>query len=257
MSDFNLPLRDKLAVVTGSSGVIGSEVARRLARDGASVVVHFNSTPADAEAVVQDITATGGRAQAIAADLSRRDGYAALIDGVDSSFGGAFAGRLDILVNNAGIFAFGALSEVSDESFDRVFNVNVRACFMLSREASKRMSKAGWGRIINMGSVFGEAAPMPNMSVYCGTKFAVHGLTRAWSRDLGPSGITVNTVQPALIQGEPSPIDGPAYEAKDRFSSVGRFGNPADIASAVAFLASPNAGYINGISLNVDGGWSA
>jgi 3-oxoacyl-[acyl-carrier protein] reductase len=257
MSDARLPLSGKLAVVTGASGGIGSEVARRLSRDGASVIVHFNSSREDAEAVARDINSTGGRAEAFGADLAQREGPARLIDGLDVSFGGRFAGRLDVLVNNAGILDFGSLTDVTDESFDRLFNVNVRACFQLSREAAKRMTKIGWGRIINMGSVFGESTPTAGLSIYCGTKFALRGLTRAWSRDVGPAGITVNNVQPALIQTEPLPTDGPAYEAMERFSSVGRFGNPADIAEAVAFLANPNSGYINGESLTVDGGWSA
>ncbi len=244
-------------MVTGASGAIGSEVARRLARDGASVLVHFNSSREDAETVAREINAFGASAEAIAADLARGDGPATLIRALDGSFGGRFSGRLDVLVNNAGILEFGPLADVSDESFDRLFNVNVRACFQLSREAARRMTKCGWGRIINMGSVFGESAPTAGLGIYCGTKFALRGLTRAWSRDLGPPGITVNNVQPALIQTEPLPTDGPAYEAMERFGSVGRFGNPADIANAVAFLASPNAGYINGESLTVDGGWSA
>jgi 3-oxoacyl-[acyl-carrier protein] reductase len=171
--DARFPLRGKLAVVTGASGAIGSEVARRLARDGASVIVHFNSNRDDAESV------------------------------------------------------------------------------------AKRMTKTGWGRIINMGSVFGESAPAAGLGIYCGTKFALRGLTRAWSRDLGPAGITVHDIQPALIQEEPYPTAGPVHNALERFVSVGRFGKPADIAEAVAFLANPKAGYINGESLTVDGGWSA
>ncbi len=257
MSDDRLPLSEKLAVVTGASGGIGSEVARHLARDGASVIVHFNSSREDAEAVVRDINAAGGSAEAFGADLAQREGPGTLIERLDVSFGGRFAGRLDVLVNNAGTLEFGSLTNVSDESFDRLFNVNVRACFQLSREAARRMSKVGWGRIINMGSVFGEGTPTPGLSTYCGTKFALRGLTRAWSRDVGPAGITVNNIQPALIQTEPLPTGGPVYEAMERFSSVGRFGNPADVAEAVAFLASPNASYINGESLTVDGGWSA
>lgn len=257
MNDLPLHLNDKLAVVTGASGGIGSEVARRLARDGASVIVHFNSSREEAEAVVRDIHAAGGAAEACGADLAHYHGVAMLIDGVDGAFAGRFAGRLDVLVNNAGTLEFGSLTDVSDESFDRVFNLNVRACFQLAREAARRMAKRGWGRIINMGSVFGESAPSAGLSVYCGTKFALRGLTRAWSRDVGPAGITVNSVQPALIQQEPFPTGGPVYEAMQRFISVGRFGSPVDIAEAVAFLASPNSGYINGESLTVDGGWSA
>ncbi len=119
------------------------------------------------------------------------------------------------------------------------------------------MTRAGWGRIINIGSIFGEGAYSPGLSLYCGTKFAVRGLTRGWSRDLGPQGVTVNNVQPAVIQSEPQPTQGPTFEAMKTFTSVGRFGRPEEIAEAVAFLASPQAGFINGESLTVDGGWSA
>ena len=252
-----LPLEGKVAVVTGASGAIGSAVARRLALDGACVLVHYNASRDGADRVVREIAADGGDAEGVAADLSLTDGAATLIRRLDTAFDGRFTGRLDILVNNAGTLEFGTLTEISDESFDRVFNINVRACFQLSREAAKRMTKVGWGRIINMGSVFGESAPVAALSVYCGTKFAIRGLTRAWSRDLGAGGVTVNNVQPALIQTKPIPTEGPAYEAMQRFSSVGRFGSPDEIAEAVSFLANPASGYINGESLTVDGGWSA
>ncbi|MBD5654407.1 MAG: SDR family oxidoreductase [Candidatus Eremiobacteraeota bacterium] len=250
-------LANKLALVTGGSGSIGSGIARRLARDGASVIVHYNSSPGGADAVVREIEAAGGAAEALASDLSRHEGPAALLERLDGAFKGRFAGRLDVLVNNAGIFDFGSLVDVTDDAFDRLFNVNVRALFQLSREAARRMTKAGWGRIINIGSVFGEATPAADLSIYCGSKFAVRGLTKAWSRDLGPAGIRVNNVQPALIQEDPPLTNGPAFEAMQRFASVGRFGKPEDIAEAVAFLASPFADFINGESLTVDGGWSA
>ena len=149
------------------------------------------------------------------------------------------------------------MTDTSDEDFDRLFLVNVRAGFVLAREAAGRMTKAGWGRIVNIGSVFGEAAFSPGLSTYCGTKFAVRGLTRGWSRDLGEAGVTVNNVQPAVIQPEPWPTSGPTFDAMKQHTSVGRFGKPEEIADAVAFLASPQAGFINGESLTVDGGWSA
>ncbi len=253
----SLPLENKLALVTGASGGIGSAVARRLAADGANVLVHYGSSREAAETVVRDIQAAGGAAEAVGADLSDHAGPAALLAQLDLAFGGRFAGRLDVLVNNAGTLDFGSLTEATDESFDHLFNLNVRAVFQLSREAARRMTRAGWGRIINMGSVFGEAAPVSGLSLYGATKFAVRGFTRAWSRDLGPAGITVNNVQPAVVQPEPQPLEGPTFEAMQRFTSVGRLGTPAEVAEAVAFLASPRAGFINGASLNVDGGWGA
>ena len=251
------PLENKLALVTGASGSLGSAVARRLAADGASVLVHYGSDRGGAEAVVGEIRAAGGAAEMLGADLSRSDGPAALITQLDGAFGGRFAGRLDVLVNNAGTLDFGSLADATDESFDRLFAVNVRAVFQLSREAARRMTRAGWGRIVNVGSVFGEATTVPGLSLYSGTKFAVRGLTRAWSRDLGPAGVTVNSVQPAVVQPAPQPTEGPVVEAMQRYTSVGRLGRPEEVAAAVAFLASPESGFINGESLNVDGGWSA
>lgn len=128
MSETILPLADKLAVVTGASGGIGSEVALRFARDGASVIVHYNSGREDAETVVRQIEATGGNAEAVGADLARREGPAALIDRLWIHRSAvASEGRLDVPVNNAGTLKFGSVTDISDESFDRLFNVNVRA----------------------------------------------------------------------------------------------------------------------------------
>jgi 3-oxoacyl-[acyl-carrier protein] reductase len=251
------PLADKLALVTGASGIIGAAIAMRLARDGAYVLAHYGSGRAAADAVVREIVDAGGHAEALGADLSERDGARALIAQIDDAFGARFGGRLDVLVNNAGRFDFDALTEATDDAFDRIFNVNVRAVFQLSRDAARRMSVTGAGRIITIGSVFGESTPAAGLSLYCGTKFAVRGFTRAWSRDLGPVGITVNNVQPALIQAEPVPTAGPAFEAMQQRVSVGRFGTAGDVAAAVAFLAHPDAAFITGESLNVDGGWSA
>lgn len=249
-------LQNKLALVTGASSGIGAAIARRLAGEGASVLVHFNSGRERAEAVAKSIRDAGGEAQIVGADLSHRDGPQELLAQLDGAFDNRFAGRLDILVNNAGIVDVGALPDATDEAFDTLFDLNVRALFQLSREAARRMTRSGWGRIINIGSVFGEAAPLPGLSIYCASKFAVQGFTRAWSRDLGPLGITVNNVQPAVIQDNPSP-DHPARESMERYTSAGRFGQTEEVAQAVAFLASPNAAFINGASLNVDGGWGA
>jgi 3-oxoacyl-[acyl-carrier protein] reductase len=253
----NSLLAGKLALVTGASRGIGAAVARRLAAEGASVLVHYNSGRAEANEVVSSIRNAGQEAEALGADLSRQDGPAALLEQLDQAMGGRFAGRLDVLVNNAGMVDVGLLTEAKDEEFDTLFNLNVRAVFQLSREAARRMTQAGWGRIINMGSVFGDAAPAPGLSLYCGTKFAVQGLTRAWSRDLGATGVTVNNVQPAVIQPEPVPTTGGTFDAMKRFTSVGRFGQPEEVAEMVTFLASSSASFINGASFNVDGGWNA
>lgn len=252
----NLLLENKLALVTGASSGIGAAIARRLAQDGAAVLVHYNSGRERAETIAEEIRQLGGAAEVVGANLSHPDGSSKLIAQLDGTFGGKFARRLDVLVNNAGIVDVNSLADATDEAFDELFNVNVRAVFQLSREAARRMTKAGWGRIINNGSVFGQSAPLPGLSIYCATKFAIQGFTRAWSRDLGAAGITVNNVQPAVIQENPT-ADHPVTESMQRFTSVGRFGKPEEIAEAVAFLASPKASFINGESLTVDGGWSA
>lgn len=252
----NPSLHNKLALVTGASGGIGAAVAARLAREGAATLVHYNSSRDAAQNVAREITEAGGRAQIVGADLGAREGAAHLISQLDGAFDGEFAGRLDVLVNNAGIVDVSVLTDATDEAFDALFDLNVRAVFQLSREAARRMTKSGWGRIINMGSVFGEAAPEPGLSIYCASKFAIQGFTRAWSRDLGSAGITVNNVQPAVIQDNPGP-DHPARASMEKFASVGRFGKTAEVADVVAFLARPDSAFINGASINVDGGWLA
>ena len=251
------PFANKLALVTGSSRGIGAAIAHRLAADGAAILVHYSSSRDRAEAVVKEIVENGGTAEAIAADLSHHDGPAALLAQIDGSFRGRFAGRLDILVNCAGTGAFGSLTEATDEDFDKQFNLNVRAVFQLSREAARRMTAVGWGRIINIGSGLGELVPMPGMALYCGTKFAIRGLTKGWSRDLGATGVTVNAVQPGPTDTEMNPADGPMAEAQKKLTSVGRYGKPEEIAAAVAFLANPSSAFINGECLTVDGGWNA
>lgn len=252
-----LLLENRLALVTGASGSIGRAVAKRLVEDGASVLVHYGCDRENAEVVTREIKQAGGKAESIQADLSRHGSPATLIGTIDRAFDGGFAGRLDVLVNNAGRLVYAPLLETSDEDFDQAFDVNVRALFQLAREGARRMVAAGWGRIVNLGSIFGEGAYSPGLSTYCGSKFAVQGLTRGWSRDLGARGVTVNNVQPAVIQPEPWPTSGPTFDAMRQFTSVGRFGRPEEIAEAVAFLASPQSGFINGESLTVDGGWSA
>ena len=251
------PLEHKLALVTGSSRGIGAAIAIRLAAEGASVIVNYSASPARAEAVVNEIEKAGGQAEAVGADLSSIDGIKTLISSVDKVFGGKFGGRLDILVNNAGTIDRGPFLDSSDQSYDKQFDLNVRPVVELSKDAAKRMVKARWGRIINIGSAFGEAAPLGGVSLYIATKFAVHGFTRGLSRELGPTGVTVNGIQPGPTNTELSPEDGPRSEIAKKLTSVGRYGRAEEIASAAAFLANPESSFINGENLTVDGGWNA
>ena len=250
-------LEGKFALVTGSSRGIGAAIATRLAAEGAAVLVHYSASRGRAEVVATAIREAGGEADLIAADLAATGGPAALIAQLDATFGGRFKGRLDILVNNAGTGRFGGIAEASDEDFDLQFNLNVRAPFVLAREAARRMTAAGWGRIINVGSCLGEKVPMPAMSIYCATKFAINGFTRGWSRDLSGGGVTVNSVQPGPIDTELNPADGPGADAQKKMLSVGRYGKVEEIAAAVAFLAQPEAAFITGENLTVDGGLNA
>ncbi|MCW6511270.1 SDR family NAD(P)-dependent oxidoreductase [Lichenifustis flavocetrariae] len=251
-------LENKLALVTGSSRGIGAAVAARLARNGASVIVNYASSADRADAVVREIRSAGGEAEAIGADLAGMDGVRTLIASIDTAFGGRFGGQLDILVNNAGTVDYGPFLEQPDDSYDKHFNVNVRAPIALAKEAGKRMAKAGWGRIINVGSAFGEAAPLGGVTLYIATKFALHGFTRGLSRELGPLGITVNGVQPGPIDTDLSPNEGTdAHATMVKLTSVGRFGKVDEIAAAVAYLASQEASFTNGENLTVDGGWNA
>jgi 3-oxoacyl-[acyl-carrier protein] reductase len=252
------PLENKLALVTGSSRGIGAAVAARLATEGASVIVNYASSGQRANEMVEEIRRAGGNAEAVGADLSSMDGVRTLIASIDTVFGGKFGGVLDVLVNNAGTVDYGPFLEQSDESYDKHFNVNVRAPIALCKDAGKRMVKAGGGRIINIGSALGEAAPLGGVTLYVATKFALRGFTRGLSRELGPFGITVNGVQPGPIDTDLSPNEGTdAHATMVKLTSVGRFGKVNEIAAAVAYLASPEASFTNGENLTVDGGWNA
>jgi 3-oxoacyl-[acyl-carrier protein] reductase len=257
MPETDRVLAGKLALVTGSSRGIGAAIAKRLAADGAAVLVHYGNSREKADAVVADIKKSGGQAEAVGADLSNIDGPAKLTSQIDGAFGGRFKGKLDILVNNAGVGAFGPVTDVTADELTKVLQVNVRAVFQLAQDAAKRMSAQKSGRIINIGSCLGERIFGPGMTIYSATKFAVTGLTKGLSRDLGPFGVTVNNVQPGPTDTDMNPAAGEGADMQRSQTSLGHYGKPEDIAEAVAFLASPAAKFITGESLTVDGGVNA
>jgi 3-oxoacyl-[acyl-carrier protein] reductase len=197
--NMKLPLENKLALVTGASRGIGAAIAVRLAQEGAYVIVNYSASKGRADEVVDKIKKANGHAEAVGANLYTRDGVKSLIASIDKVFGGKFGGRLDILVNNAGMVEFGPFLEKNEESIEKHFDLNVRAVLTLTQDVAKRMVKSGWGRIINIGAGFGEAAPLPGVLLYVVTKFAVRGFTRALSRELGATGVTVRNATIAAI----------------------------------------------------------
>jgi 3-oxoacyl-[acyl-carrier protein] reductase len=243
-------LNGKVALVTGGSRGIGAAIVRRLAQEGARVAFTYSSSAKAAQALAREIGAHGVKAKAYAADAAAPKSLPRLVAKVLNDFG-----RLDILVNNAGVFLGGKVGEVRPADYERLMRINVDAVFMLTNAAVKVM-KAG-SRIINISSVLGERAAGPDMGVYNATKFAVTGFSRSWAKDLGAKGILVNAVQPGPINTELNPETGENADIQKSRTALGRFGRPEEVAAAVVFLAGPDATYITGATLNVDGGWNA
>ncbi|PTQ13379.1 oxidoreductase [Sphingomonas oleivorans] len=246
----NSPLTGKTALVTGGSRSIGAAIAKRLAADGAAVAITYNGSPDKAGEVVAAIEAAGGRALAIQADAGNADAVRAAVGQTVAQLGG-----IDILVNNAGIAINGPVEEIAFADYERMIAVNVTGVFVATQEAVRNM-KAG-GRIIHIGSSMARYAAFPTASVYTLTKGAVAGFNRSLARDLGPKGITVNTVLPGPTNTDMNPKDGPVAAIVGPGMAIGRYGEPEEIAAAVAFLASPDAAFITGAELMADGGFTA
>lgn len=240
-------LSGKVALVTGGSRGIGAAIAERLAADGADVAITYAKSAQAAERVVAAVKARGVRGEALRADAADGEAASAAVPLVVERLG-----RLDILVNNAGIFFTGPVESSSDEEFERMVNVNVRAVFLAGRAAARVMAEGG--RIVNIGSIVGETVPFPGIGLYAMSKFAVAGLTRAWARELAPKKITVNCVQPGPIDTDIIPRDPQFVETLRQMVPVGRFGQASEIADVVAMLAAPASAFITGATINVDGG---
>jgi NAD(P)-dependent dehydrogenase (short-subunit alcohol dehydrogenase family) len=241
-TDSELPA--PVALVTGATSGIGREVARRLAADGYSVLVHGRDA-GRGTAVVREITEAGGRARFVAADLTDTGAITRLAEE---------AGDVDVLVNNAGFSWFGPTPDLSPATFDQMFAANVRSAYYLVAAIAPGMAKRGTGSIINLGSMAGQIG-LAGGAAYGATKAALASLTRSWAAEFSPQGVRVNTIAP-----------GPAYTdgaSPDRIAALGgttllaRAAQPAEVAGVVAFLASPQAGYITGAVIAADGGRTA
>ncbi|HEY6772885.1 MAG TPA: 3-oxoacyl-ACP reductase family protein [Oxalicibacterium sp.] len=243
-------LAGKVAFIQGGSRGIGAAIARRLARDGAAVALTYMSSPDKAQQVVKEIVDAGGSALAIQADSSTPDAIRTAIDQAAATFG-----RIDILVNNAGVLALGAVDELTMEDFDRTVAVNVRSVFVAAQQAVRHMGDGG--RIITIGSTNADRMPFVGGSIYAMSKSAIVGLTKGLARDLGPRGITVNNVQPGPVDTDMNPADSDFADGLRGLMAINRYGQADEIASFVAYLAGPEAAYITGASLMVDGGFSA
>jgi 3-oxoacyl-[acyl-carrier protein] reductase len=245
-------LKGKVALVTGGSRGIGAATARALAERGADVAIGYSASPDKAEAVVRDLTSKGVRAAAFKADQANKTDVERLVAAVVERFG-----KLDVLVNNAGVFIAGAVDDPSADlaQLERQFAVNVGGVANAVRAAAKVMGEGG--RIVSVGSVLGVKVPFRGLADYSATKAAVATYTKGWARDLGPKGITVNAVQPGPINTDMNPDNTDFAAPQKAATALGRYGRPEEVAAAIAFLASPEASYITGTTLDVDGGFNA
>lgn len=243
-------LTGKLALVTGASRGIGAGIALALADQGADVVITYERSAERAAEVVQAIEHKGRRGFAIQADSADPAAVKRSVDDAASALGG-----LDILVNNVGIARVGPLADMALADIDALLNVNVRAAVLASQAAIAYLKPGG--RIVSIGSNVAERLPFGGLTVYALTKSALLALTRGLARELGPRQITVNLVQPGPIDTELNPADGELAHVNLPFTALGRYGTPADIGNAVAFLASPAANYMTGSVMTVDAGFNA
>ena len=248
----NNSLQGKVALVTGASKGIGASIARELASRGASVAVNYSSGKAGADQVVAAIQAAGGKAIAVQANVAEPASIAPLIDAVATQLG-----PIDILVNNAGIYEFGPLDPITPEHFHKQFNINVLGLLLVTQAAVARFNPAG-GSLINIGSVV--ASGFANAAVYSATKGAVNTITGSLAKELGAKKIRVNALNPGMIETEGTHdagfIGSDFQKQAEGATPLGRIGQPTDIATAAAFLASADSGWLTGQTVYASGGYT-
>ena len=247
-----MKLENKVAIVTGGSGGIGRGLCDRLAREGAKIVINYRSSESEAKEVKEKVEQIGSQALIVQADLGKVDQINNLVAKAIEHFG-----KVDILVNNAGLEKRADFWEVTEEDYDLVLDVNLKAVFFATQAVVKHFRETNnKGRIINISSVH-EELPFPHFTSYCASKGGVKMITRNLAVELGPLGITVNNVAPGAIA---TPINQDLLDDPEQSQKVikniplGRFGEPEDVAGIVAFLASDEAKYITGATFYVDGG---
>ena len=242
-------LTGKVALVTGAGRGIGAEIARAFAKEGAAVIVNYCGSKEKAEALAEEINAGGGSGEAYRCDVSDFAACGEMIQELIQKYG-----RIDILVNNAGITRDGLLAKMSEEDFDRVIDTNLKGAFNTIRHMTRWFLKQRSGKIINLSSVSGIMGN-PGQANYCASKAGMIGLTKSVARELGSRGITVNAVAPGLIETEMTEgLPESIKETMKEQTLLKRMGQAKEVAAAVAFLASPEADYITGQVISVDGG---
>lgn len=243
-------LKGKVALVTGASKGIGAAIARELAANGAAVAVNYSGSKAAAEQVVNQINNAGGKAIAVQANLADPGSIGPLVEKTAQELG-----PIDVLVNNAGIYDFGPIEAVTPEHFSKQFNLNVLGLLLTTQAALAHFNPAG-GSVINIGSVAASGVPMA--AVYSGTKGAVNSITVALSKELGPRQIRVNALNPGMVETEgvhaAGFIGSDFHKQTIKETPLGRIGQPDDIATIAAFLASDDSTWVNGQTIQASGG---
>ncbi len=243
-------LNGKVAVITGSGQGIGEAIASLFAREGADVVINAR-TEAHVRRVVDTIVKTGGTAHGVTADVGSLQGVDALIDSSVSRFQ-----RIDILVHNAGIFPFSLLEDLEDDAWNEVIGVNLTSAYRLTHACIPHMKERGDGRILFTSSVQGNRVAVPGCAHYAASKGGINGFIRAAALELSCYGITVNGVEPGLVltPGTENVISKEKQRQWAKYVPLKRWGEPFEIAHAMLYLASAEAGYVTGQTLIVDGG---